>query len=117
MKMKGYTAKIIIIVVLLATAAETAWAGSLSIRPFLIDMTVAPREIVTEDVVLVNQTNNKLNVYATVNEITVGSEGKIKDFIAPIMDDRTQSITSWVEITRGRIELAPGETKTVPLTF
>jgi len=30
--------------------------------------------------------------------------------------DRTTSITSWIEITRGRVELEPGETKVIPIT-
>jgi hypothetical protein len=33
------------------------------------------------------------------------------------MTDRTNTITSWIEIGRGRIELLPKETKVVPLTI
>lgn len=95
----------------------SASASDLQVRPFLIDRTVEGREFVSEEVVLTNNTNRMLTVYATVNEISVGQDGEIKEFISPIMTDRTNTITSWVEVTRGRIEIMAGETVTVPLGF
>ena len=92
-------------------------ASDLQVRPFLIDRTVEGREFVSEEVVLTNSTNRMLTVYATVNEISVEQDGEIKEFISPIMTDRTNTITSWVEVTRGRIEIQAGETVKVPLGF
>lgn len=92
-------------------------AANLDIRPFLIDEVVEPRQYLSEQVTLVNNKPHKVYVYATVNEITVDNEGEIKEFVSPIMTDRTNTATSWVEITRGRIELEPGESQTVDLGF
>lgn len=92
-------------------------ASELTVRPFLIDQTVEGRQFLSEEVSLTNTTNRKLNVYATVNEITVDSSGEILKFVSPIMTDRTNTPTSWVEITRGRIEILSGETEVVPLGF
>jgi hypothetical protein len=92
-------------------------ASDLTVRPFLIDRTVEAREFVQEEVLLTNTTNRRLTVFATVNEITVDSQGEIKGFESPIMTDRTITPTSWVEVTRGRIEVDPGETEIVPLGF
>ncbi len=91
--------------------------AEVSVRPFLIDQAVSPREIFTTEVNLSNTTDRKLNVYATVNEITVGVDGEVKEFVSPIMSDRTNTVTSWVEVTRGRIELEPGAETLVPITF
>ncbi len=92
-------------------------AADLMVRPFLVDHTVEGRQFVQEEVALTNQTSRRLNVYATVNEITVDNGGEIKKFVSPVMTDRTNTPTSWVEITHGRIEIEPGETKTIPLGF
>jgi hypothetical protein len=102
---------------LLAVPTMVVEASDITVRPFLIDRTVEARQFLEEDVTLVNNTTRRLNVYATVNEITVDSQGEIKSFESPIMSDRTNTPTSWVEIRRGRIEIEPGETATVPLGF
>jgi len=102
--------------ILLFTALG-ADAAALSIRPFLIDKTVEARDIITEEITLVNETGGKMNIYSTVNEITVDSEGDIKEFVSPVMTDRTNTVTSWVEVKRGRITLEAGEATTTTLTL
>lgn len=92
-------------------------AADLDIRPLLIDHTVEPRAITSDAITLTNNLNRKATVYATVNEVTLNTQGEIKAFESPIMTDRTNTVTSWVEITRGRIELMPGETREVDLTL
>ncbi|MEK7638653.1 MAG: hypothetical protein AAB388_00685 [Patescibacteria group bacterium] len=110
-------AKLLVGLLFFLSGADVSYAADLSVRPFLIDREVVGRDYVTETVALTNETDRKLIVFATVNEISVDSDGTIKEFISPIMTDRTNTITSWVEISRGRIELEPRETKTVPLSF
>tara|TARA_B100000508_G_scaffold37715_2_gene29510 strand:- start:6178 stop:7191 length:1014 start_codon:yes stop_codon:yes gene_type:complete len=95
-----------------------AQAGEYSVRPFLIDITAQPRDIITEKVLLTNDsTYRKYVVYATTNEIEVDTSGKIYQFIEPVMTDRTNTVTSWIEVKRGRIEIPPGEEREVPITF
>ena len=91
-------------------------ANEIKIRPFLIDETLVPRESTAESITLTSSYANRTAVlYATVNEITVGTNGEIKEFITPVMTDRTNTVTSWVELSRGRIEVPAGETFEVPL--
>ncbi|NCN11815.1 hypothetical protein GW937_00660 [Candidatus Kaiserbacteria bacterium] len=91
-------------------------AAEYTVRPFLIDHVAEPRETITEMVMLTNDSPyRKYVVYATVNEISVDTEGEIKEFVSPVMTDRTNTVTSWIEVTRGRIEIPPGEKKEVPL--
>ncbi len=97
---------------------DVSSANEVEIRPFLIDETAEARDVITRTITLTNQyADRKITVFATVNEISVGTDGEIKEFITPVMTDRTNTVTSWVEITRGVIELEPGETKEVPLTL
>jgi len=104
-----------IIALLLTT--ETVLASNITVRPFLFDETVVGRDVVTRDVTIQNKAGNKITVYATVNEITLGNDGEILEFTSPVMTDRTNSVTSWIEVTRGRIEINAGEEVTVPVTF
>jgi hypothetical protein len=53
-----------------------------------------------------------------VNEVSVEEGGKVQTFLEPSMiADRAHSITSWIEIGRGRIELKPQEKKEITLTI
>lgn len=101
----------------LLVPTDLTLAADLTVRPFLIDHTVEARQFVDEEVKLTNNTSRRLNVYATVNEISVDTDGEIKEFVSPVMTDRTNTVTSWVEVTRGRIEVEPGETELVDLGF
>ncbi len=94
-------------------------AGSeISIRPLLIDEVLAPRGVVENTVTIKSIYDyRKAVVFATVNEITLDTAGEIKEFVSPVMTDRTNTVTSWIEVTRGRIEIPAGETAEIPLTI
>lgn len=95
---------------------QSLLATEVTVRPFLIDKTMVPRESVQETIVLQSSYESRIaTLYATVNEISVDTNGEIKEFVAPVMTDRTNSITSWFEISRGRIEVEPGESLEIPL--
>lgn len=90
--------------------------AAVSVRPVLIDQVIEPRALFTEEITVTNPTNRRLSVYATVNEIALDAGGEIRTFIPPGDTDRSSTVTSWLEITRGRIDIPPGESVTVPLT-
>lgn len=93
-------------------------ASEISIRPFLIDEVLQPRDQVRKLVTISSDYEvRKAVLYATVNEITVGNEGEIKEFVTPVETDRTNTVTSWIEVSRGRIEIPHGETREVPITL
>lgn len=106
----------IFVLMVLATSA-TVQASDVTIRPFLIDETLLPRDVSTKTITVKSDYDiRKAVLFATVNEITLDAAGEIKEFVSPVMTDRTNTITSWIEISRGRIEVPPGETVEVPLT-
>jgi hypothetical protein len=89
----------------------------ITVRPFLFDETLTARDQVTRTVVLRSDYDyRKSTIYATVNEITVDAVGEIREFVSPVMTDRTNTVTSWIEVTRGRIEVMPKETVEIPVT-
>lgn len=92
-------------------------AADYSLMPLIIDQTIEPRDSFEETIKITNTTDRPLRLFPTVNEITVGSEGSVETFIPASMGDNRTSVTSWIAVTRGRIEIAPGETIKVPVTI
>lgn len=88
-----------------------------TISPKLLDITVEKRDIQTREITLTNGGGGQKRIYATVNEISLDENGEIKAFEYATNEDRTDTVTSWLEISRGRITLMPNETKTIPLTI
>jgi len=94
------------------------WANAYTVTPLVIDKELQKRDTITETITLTNTGGSVVRIYPTVNEISVDAGGALVSFVPPTMlDDRTTSITAWLEIGRGRIELMPGESKQVPLTI
>lgn len=88
-----------------------------TVSPLLIDVTADARDNFTRTITLTNTDDRYARLYASVHEIEVGESEEIKAFVPASMSDRTTSITSWIEVTRGRVELTPNEVKDVPLTI
>lgn len=116
MYMKAFT-RVFSIVAFMTLIPSGLFASEIVVRPFLIDAQVEARETYTDVITLKNNyPTRKAILFATVNEISVDAVGEIKEFVSPVMTDRTNTVTSWVEITRGRIEVKPGELLEVPIT-
>lgn len=92
-------------------------AANFSATPLALNLDVARRDIVSETITLTNTTNRQIRLYASVNEVATDGEGALQSFTQPSMSDRRNSPTSWFAVTRGRIELAPGEVREVPITI
>lgn len=87
------------------------------ITPRVIDKEVKQRDIFSETITVTNNEHHKLNLYASVNEVNIDEGGDIVGFTPPSMSDNTNTVTSWIAIKRGRIELSPGQTKEIPVEF
>lgn len=97
--------------------APQAIAADYAVSPLLIEHATEPRDLFEESVRITNTTDRKIRIFPTVNEITVGDEGEVKSFVPASMSDNTTSVTSWIAITRGRVEINPRETIKIPVSF
>lgn len=88
-----------------------------TVRPLIIDLETEKRDIKSETITLVNTSDRIVRLYATVNEVAVDADGTMQEFVPPSMSDQSTSVTSWIEISRARIELAPGEERKIPVTI
>ena len=88
-----------------------------TIAPLVIDIDAEPRDIIERTITITNHSTQPVTVYPTVNNISVDAGGGIQAFIPASMSDRSQSLASWIEISRLGIDLAQEESRTLPLTF
>lgn len=95
----------------------SAQAADYIVTPLALNLDVNKRDIIEETVTLKNNTDRVIRLYASVNEVSTDGDGVVESFQQPSSVDRTVTPTSWVEVTRGRIELAAQETKEIPLTI
>lgn len=109
--------KYLLLLCSLACITSPVLAADYAVAPLLIENTIQPRDIFEESVKITNTTDRKIRIFPTVNAITVGEEGEVKSFVPASMSDNTSSITSWIAVTRGRVEINPGETIKIPVTF
>jgi hypothetical protein len=83
--------------------------------PLLVDHDVQPRDTLSDTLKVSNTTDHPIRLFPTVNEITIGNEGTVEKFIPASMSDNSVSITSWIEVSRASLEIAPGDTIQVPI--
>jgi len=76
------------------------FAADMSVSPSVIDKEGKPRDIVKGEIILKNLTGRKISVFPDV-----------KDFAK---DAGPSSMTGWVELSRGVIEIDAGEARAVP---
>lgn len=110
--------KKIFIFLLVAVALPYSFvdAADYSVTPLIIEHDIVPRDSFEETVKITNTTGRPLRLFPTVNDITLGDEGAIETFIPASMGDNSTSVTSWIAVTRARVEIAPGETIKIPIT-
>jgi hypothetical protein len=116
MKIKKQFLFLFSLIALLLTATP-ALAGNISVSPMFIDYVTEARDIKEEFVKIKNHGSTPMRIYASVNEISLGTDGQIKEFVTPMMTDRTSSVTSWIEISRGRNAIPPGGEIEIPFTI
>ncbi len=90
-------------------------AANYSVRPLVADFSLEPRGIANQTITIQNNSSRLQRVYATVNAVSVDGAGSITDFIPRSRASNTDTITSWIEISRARIEVAPQDTVEIPL--
>ncbi|RLC38046.1 hypothetical protein DRH27_03225 [Candidatus Falkowbacteria bacterium] len=88
-------------------------SGMLDVSPNIIDEKVKARDIKEYTVILKNIGGKRLDIYPVVNDYSE-NEGR-QEFLEPGSADRSVSLSSWISIKRGVIELEPGKETEVAL--
>lgn len=106
-----------IVVFLQSIFTQQAHASNYAVTPLAFNLDLEKRDIVAETIILTNNSDKLVRLYATVNEVSMDGDGVVESFQSPARADRTATPTSWVEISRQRIELQPKEVREIPFTI
>ncbi len=115
--MKSFILTTFALLLVFTPVISLAQVGKHRVTPKVIDREVKPRDIFTETIKIENLAGHKLDIFPTVNIVSVNDGGDILDFTAPSVSDGSITITNWIEIPRNNVELLPGEIKELPLTI
>ncbi|HCC04845.1 TPA: hypothetical protein DEP58_00890 [Patescibacteria group bacterium] len=86
--------------------------STFSVSPVVANEKAKPRDIIKKEVIVTNNTDKRVDVYISVENIDP-TEGA-KEFVGPGASDLSTSLANWVEITRGVIDLDPRESRKIP---
>lgn len=89
-----------------------AYASVVDITPVLIDLKGKSRDIFKETITLTNNTDHKMELYPSVNNV-LAADGQQQFTTAHDVAEQSGSLANWIELSRGVIELAPGEKRVV----
>lgn len=91
-------------------AADFAY---LTVTPVVFDKKAMARDILKEELKIVNTSNQKIELYPAVNDVHQ-QEGEQEFTSAQDASDLAASLANWIELSRGVIEISPGEEKVIP---
>jgi len=95
------------------TAPDTSMGlSAFSVSPVVANEKAKPRDIIKKEIIVTNNTDQRLDVYISVENIDP-TEGA-QEFASPGVSDLSTSLANWVEITRGVIELDAKESRKIP---
>jgi hypothetical protein len=109
---------VFLIGVALVCAPLTALAAEdLALTPVIIDEKAKVRDILKETITLTNAGERVLRLYPSVFDVNP-VEGQADQFMrAEDSLERSVSLANWIELSRGVIELGPGESKEIPFVI
>ncbi len=96
---------------------SVTFGANISVTPMIVDYETEARDILVKDITIKNFDSHPVRVYASVHEIEIDGNNEIRSFVPSSMSDRTKSVTSWIEISRGRQDITPGSEVVLPLTL
>lgn len=115
MRQRFFVAFMIVILGFAPTAVR-AESAQLTATPVVIDEKAKARDIIKESVTITNTADHKLDIYPAVNNVEA-RDGEQQFTPAQGSEDLAASLANWIELSRGVIELSPGETKEVPFVI
>lgn len=92
-------------------------AASYSVAPLVMNETFDARDIEERVITITNTAAYMQTLYPSVNNISIDGGGKMVPFVTPVESDRSSSLTTWIEFSRKGIDIAPGATVELPVTF
>ncbi|MFT7506896.1 MAG: hypothetical protein ACI92I_000032 [Acidimicrobiales bacterium] len=106
----------VIAVVCFVGTTTSVFAANHLVTPLVLNFNLEKRDIITEYITLTNTSERMVRVYASVNNVAMEG-GVVESFEQKVVADKGTTATTWIEISRQRMELKPGEVREVPFTI
>ncbi len=90
--------------------------GDLTLTPVIITEKAKSRDILKQTLTLTNTSERKLNLFPTVHDVSA-TEGDQGFELVEGNTERATSLANWIELSRGVVELGPGEEKIIPFVI
>src|SRR5580698_3012062 len=88
----------------------------LVVTPVVIDEQGKARDIINESIALTNNSDQPVELYPSVNDVN-DETGEQAFSYAQDASGLTDSLSNWIELSRGVIDLSPGQNVEVPFTI
>lgn len=98
------------------SCSPVVFAADHVVTPLARNYELEKREIVSDVITVTNTSPRVLRVYASVNTVAMDG-GVVESFVSQSAADQSITPTSWIEISRQRIEIPAGESLEVPYTI
>ena len=115
-KLSAWAVLVIVLTGSLPVVASADGPFSLTVTPVVIDEKAKIRDIIHETITLTNTGTAPLELYPTINDVK-DATGKQSFQYAHDASGLTDSLSNWTELSRGVINLAPGEVRSVPFVI
>lgn len=96
-----------------APLAHAQASADLMVTPAVIDEKGSARDILKENITVRNMTSHTLELYPSVRNINV-QDGSQSFTLPANSDDLSDSLANWIELSRGMVQLGPGEERSIP---
>jgi hypothetical protein len=116
----GFRASIILCAIFLILVgpvfAHAEAPRRVEISPAIIDKKVKQRDIIRASITLKNIGDRPLKLFPSVEDVNPENGDQYFNY-GGNAEERSDSLANWIELSRGVVELAPGETKTLPFVI
>lgn len=103
----------VVLLIALTPFFSHAQSMELTALPVVVDEKAKTRDILKENITIKNTGTRKLFLYPSVNDVKP-QEGQETFKEAQTVAERTDSLANWIELSRGVVELNPGESRDLP---
>jgi hypothetical protein len=108
---------LLLLLLTLGLVPQLLLANSYTVTPPVIEHNVEARDMLEDSIRVTNTGTVPVKLFPSVHPISLGEDGSIKSFESPVMTDQTRNVTSWIAISRARVELQPGESIKIPVSL
>jgi len=102
--------------VALPFVAQASTSSDIAVTPAVIDLKGKARDIIKESIVITNTSDHQITLYPSVDDINVESGSQTFTY-AQSSTGLSDSLSNWIELSRGVVTLGPGEQREVPFVI